>query len=634
MPIDCTRSNVQLHSSGRLIICLGDTDGTPFFGADNNGTFASGSSTYDRVYASNAQIDLTTYENPNGTGAEFQCYHISYTPPTDSSITTDSLTLQEAQGGVLVGNPCTFNFSLNNSTGNAPQCPTNSPDLTFDINTSTGTLTFDILTDYNFSANCIVTSVSEQSAAFTPVIQGNNTTVTIGSGAVNAAGVGTYTINYTVDCGANGTVNCSTNLIVTDTGAALSCPNTTPSFNYDLNIQTSGLTLNGSQVGFDNTCTFSNPSANNGLTVTTANGGANLQLTDANLTAAGLGSYTLNYTVTCGGESVNCQSQITIVDSGNGNTCIDCSGININWNGVDIAQGTTQILDCATNPTVQIVLDIPYLGEALSYGVDAGGLASFDFVSTTLVQGGRQVQTWELTTSPAICGQTLDINVLWSPQGPQSGCPDCDLFSVTFLGEATGDNCIDCSQVGVSWNGVPVALGSQQQAPCTNQPVDLAVSFPVPTNNANYFILSGNTGTFAFDSTFVNNGIQTQVWTFTPDVNNCGASFDLEMVWNTGGAQDGCENCSLFNLTTGECSSLAGACTINTSSISPGQEFILTLVDGCNCAGCTVQWFNAATNPTTITLTNDTGRSVINTFPQNAVEGDYSFIPACCGCDE
>lgn len=516
MPLDCPNSFASGDQEcGKVLVCLRDTGGSAYFGLHGTGPFENGSSPDGYVQ---------DYPNANQYEQNFpnvQCFLLNYTPSPNGGA-TDSITIQETDANNNnVGPPCilTFNVPQECGGGGAPECPDPQPAYTYDIGNPNGNFVVDIVSDLGFSADCTLTFSNEGSA--TIAVAAGQTTITMTQAGITSAGIGTYTILYGVDCD-DGFNNCEFTLNVVNNTAALTCPQPTPSFTYDKNTATGNFGIIPSDLGFADACDFT---SSNSTTLTTSiqNNNKTVFIDQTNLDAQPENSsHVINYTITCNGESVACDFNLTVTDSSTGNVCIDCNAVQVDFNGAPIAQGTTQTVACGSAP-VEFSVNIPNPNSVnLGYYFAGSSAGSFSFVSSDQIINGFQRQTWVFTPKSNGCSETINVGMNWLDGEAQSGCPICPLFNIVV------DNCADC-----------------------------------------------------------------------------------------GGG--------------GGCTSIAN-CISNNITVSANNTFTL-MASGCDCPGCQVTWSNDDSNPQVIPLTNVVGSSVTNTWPANAIQGNYRFNASCCGCN-
>ena len=429
MPLSCENSTI-IHDAicGHILVCLQDENGNAYFGSQSLGTFGQGSSPDGYLQDYNGAQPFEP--------ANFQCFALAYTPV--QGVTTDTITIQGTDANDVPDSPlCTLTFTVPTPcNNNAPTCPDPAESISYNLDSPSGNLTRNINSNFGFATSCTLVSASSPSPAINPVVVGNS--ITVPQVDIVAGGVDNHTINYTVDCGADGNISCSYFLNVIDTGAPLGCPNAF-STNYNSDTQNTGLNISVTNLGLVAGCTITSASSPS-LTTTLTSGNTVINIPDSSLQAQSTGTYTVNYTASCNGESVNCSFTVNIT-MGTGNPCIDCTAVELNFDGSALAQGQTILIDCNAGPT-NITFNIPYLGDDLSYFFPGSSAGSFAFVSTDAPINGFQRQTWSFTPKVVGCAETIPVTMVWDQNGAQAGCSDCALFTLSVR------DCPDCGGTG------------------------------------------------------------------------------------------------------------------------------------------------------------------------------------------
>lgn len=430
--------STDVEVCGKVMICMQDDSGSAYFGKFGLGTFAIGSS------PNNYTQDYNNANPYEPSGSQFQCFLIDYTPDPNSNSTTDSITLQETDvNDNPVGSPCTFTFNIPTpcgGAGNQPVCPTPTPSITYDLNNPSGNLVVDIVNDFGFASDCVLTFANEASATIS--IAPNGTLMTMTQAGLTAAGVGNYTINYGVECGANGVdgfINCAFTLNIVNNTTTLFCPSPAPIFNYDKSTQTTDLALSPSDMGFSNACTFLSVTSSSVTTTINANG--SLILVDAtSLASYNPSQHAMVYAIDCNGESITCTFSVVITDGAD--PCINCNSIQVDVNNVPSLLGQSVNVACGSGP-INLAFNIPNPnGESLDYFFPGNSAGAFNFVSSDAVINGFQKQYWTFTPKTSGCAESVDVVLTWLATGNQGGCPVCSIFTI-FVGD-----CADCGGGG------------------------------------------------------------------------------------------------------------------------------------------------------------------------------------------
>ena len=136
-------------------------------------------------------------------------------------------------------------------------------------------------------------------------------------------------------------------------------------------------------------------------------------------------------------NGINCEINVQVENTTNNQNCIDCNDYTISILNSTIDKGSVYNASCGE--FIEIQLNFPNSGSTPLelFLVEDNNIGELNY-QTNSINGNDQIWVWSFEAGSSGCESLTNLSLHWSDQGPQAGCPICDLFTVAV------EDCPDC----------------------------------------------------------------------------------------------------------------------------------------------------------------------------------------------